>query len=175
MVNGKNTFWNFEVFFPPTHTPMLARWITFSRVKIDLFFHRQSMIADFQFKQLWIICSKETAKKKDKHLQEITIMCLTLYLLQEPSFTYDWLMPRNDCKKKNTRKKTKIPTLKSSQQLMKRFASDSIDLRKEKNNKNMVLTELTAVWKQTKLVQPERMLKQWPEAMKSRNAVLYPY
>lgn len=39
----------------------------------------------------------------------------------------------------------------------------------------MALTDLNIVWKQTKLVQPERMLKQWPEAMKSRNAVLYPY
>lgn len=77
--------------------------------------------------------------------------------------------------KKPTRKKTKILTLKSSQQIMERFASDSVDLRKKKNSKKityMTLTELNGVWKQTK---PERMLKQWQEAMKSRNAVLYPY
>lgn len=51
-------------------------------------------------------------------------------------------------KKQNPRKKTKKPTLRSSQQLMKRFASDSIDLRKKKNNKNMIymmLTELNGV------------------------------
>lgn len=37
-----------------------------------------------------------------------------------------------------------------------------------------MLTELNGVWKQTKLVQQERKLKQQPEAAESRNAVLHP-